>query len=265
MTSSQVKILCLGDVVGKPGRTVLRERLQDIKQQNDIDFVIINGENAAGGLGIDPGCADEIFQAGADVITLGDHTWKKKEIGPYFKSQKRCIRPANFPPGAPGEGYYVAEHNQVKIGIFNILGRVFMGIQLDCPFRCADQILNGPLKDCAIIVCDFHAEATSEKIAMGRYLDGRASLVFGTHTHVQTADEQILPGGTAYISDLGMTGSTMGVLGMSAEVALKRFLTSLPEGYRLATGAPYLKGIITSIDSQTGRAIYVNRISIGDV
>lgn len=271
-----MKVLCLGDVVGRPGRSALAKRLRSLSEELSADFVVVNGENSAGGLGINQTTADEIRASGAHVITLGDHTWQKKEAKSYIDSQSDWIvRPANYPPGAPGRGWTVrsleiassgaaASSGQsaqsIKVGVFNLLGRVFMNFPLDCPFRVADSLLSNELKGCSVLICDMHAEATSEKIALGKYLDGRVSVVFGTHTHVQTADETILPGGTAYISDLGMTGCTDGVIGMDTAIATKRFLSGLPLAYEVAEGAGELHGILVDINQESGRASSIVRV-----
>lgn len=256
------RIIALGDVVGRPGRTALKQKLPGLRQELHADMVIVNGENAAGGAGIDISCAEEIFGSGADVITLGDHTFQKREIKEYLKDNAhRIIRPANYSPGAPGEGYTIRNIGDVKVGVMNLMGRVFMNLLLDCPFQKADELLAGPLGECTIILCDMHCEATSEKIAMGRYLDTRVSGVFGTHTHVQTADEQVLPGGTGYISDLGMSGALSGVIGMDHKVALNRFLTGMPHAYEVAAGEGTLSGALFECDRSTGKALSVSRVS----
>ena len=257
-----MKVLCFGDVVGKPGRDALLHFLPAIKSDYKPDLVIINAENAAGGLGITESIAEEIKKYGADVLTLGDHTFQKKEARPFLSNNPAwCIRPYNYPPGAPGLGATtVALPSGIKVGVFNMMGRIFFNSPLDCPFRSADHILSTTLKDCVVKICDLHAEATSEKIAMGRYLDGRISLLFGTHTHVQTADECILPGGTAYITDLGMSGCAQGVIGMKAEVALTRFLSGLPHAYEVHEGPGELRGIFCEIDEKTGKALRIERL-----
>jgi len=256
------RIMCLGDVVGSPGRTALKKLAPELREKHKIDLLVVNGENSSGGVGINPKVAQEIFSCGVDVITLGDHTWRRNEIKQFFEEDNHnCIRPANFPAGAPGKGYTVIESKgRPKTGVMNLMGRVFMNMQLDCPFRAADKILAGPLKDCSVVVCDFHAEATSEKCAMGRHLDGRVTLLFGTHTHVQTADQQILPGGSAYISDLGMCGSADGVIGMDADVALNRFLTGMPSPYKVATGSTLVSGVICDVDNSTGKAVNISLV-----
>lgn len=256
-------IACFGDVVGRPGRELLRQKIPGLRSDRRIDCVIVNSENASGGRGLEPQSADEIFAAGVDVITLGDHTWQAKDLRGYLETNRhRCIRPANYPDGAKGRGWTLVEINGLKIGVMNLIGRVFTGLLVDCPFRKADEILDGPLAKADFVVCDMHAEATSEKIGMARWLDGRAAIVFGTHTHVQTADERLLPGGTAAISDVGMCGSMNGVLGMDADVALERLTTGLPSAYKVAEGAPALHGIVCVLDRESKKPISIERIRI---
>lgn len=257
-----LKILCLGDLVGRPARAALNRCLPELRAAQNLDLVIANAENAAGGVGIDPKTALEIRSAGVDVITLGDHAWQRREIRAFLdKNASWCLRPANYAAGAPGRGWTIAEaRGGRRVGVMNLIGRVFMAATLDCPFRGAMELLQGPLADCPVRVCDFHAEATSEKVAMGRFLDGRSSLVFGTHTHVQTADERILLGGTGYITDLGMCGSDGGVIGMDTEAALSRFLTGLPNAHKVAKGHATLHGVICSVDTDTGRAHSIERL-----
>lgn len=252
-------------MVGRPGRDLLRRKLPEFKSARRIDCVIVNAENASGGRGLEPQSAEEIFAAGTDIITLGDHTWQAKDLRPYLTAnQHRCIRPANYAEGAEGRGWTIVEAAGLKIGVMNLIGRVFMGLLVDCPYRKADEILSGPLARADLVICDMHAEASSEKVGIARYLDGRAALVFGTHTHVQTADERILPGGTAAISDLGMCGSMNGILGMDADVALERLTTGLPSAYRVAEGEPALHGVLCLIDRQTLKASQIERIRITD-
>lgn len=261
--SSTLRALCLGDVVGRVGRHLLKEQLTRLRERLNADLVVVNAENAAGGLGPTPDTVREILGYGADLITLGDHTWHKKDIGAFLEDFKeKCVRPANYPIGAAGRGFTIWRGKQgVQVGILNLIGRVFTNSILDCPFRSADAHLKGELAGCKIIIVDMHAEATSEKIALARYLDGRVSLVFGTHTHVQTADEQIFPGGTAFISDLGMCGSNSGVIGMRKETAIKRFLSGLPIGYEVADQGPaILSGVLCEIDCTSGRALKIERV-----
>jgi len=265
--SERLRILCLGDVVGRYGRDALRRGIPQLRQSLRYDMLIVNGENAAGGLGIDPATADELRASGVDVLTLGDHTWHKREMREYLdRKTDWCIRPANFTSGSPGRGWTVVEISlasgvAVKVGVLNLIGRVMSPLLLECPFRAADTILTEHMRDIPVRICDMHAEATSEKVCMGRYLDGRCSLVFGTHTHVQTADEQILAEGTGYITDLGMSGSTAGVIGMDAEVAKMRFLGGLPAAYKLAPDRDcMLCGVLVSVDCHTGRALSIERV-----
>jgi 2',3'-cyclic-nucleotide 2'-phosphodiesterase len=240
----------------------IRRLLPVLKQRHSLDLVIVNGENAAGGSGIDAATYREIRDAGADCVTLGDHAFHRKSASDLLsKEGERCIRPANFPEGAPGVGWTVVKStNGVSVGVCNILGRVFMGLNVDCPFRAFDALRSGPLKECAVVVVDFHAEATSEKIVFGKYADGRASIVFGTHTHVETADEQILPAGTAYVTDIGMCGSRAGVIGMRYDLALRRLREALPASYEAAEGAEQVTGILVTVDPSTGRSQEIQRL-----
>lgn len=261
-SSNLLTLLCLGDVVGRPGRSAVQTRLRSLREARGVDLAIVNGENASGGVGIDPETAREIRGAGADIVTLGDHTWQRREAHPFLEEHSSwCIRPANYPAGAPGRGWATLEVKGIRVGVMNLLGRVFLNFPLDCPFRTADALLAGPLKGCAVIVCDMHAEATSEKMAMARHLDGRATLVFGTHTHVQTADEQILAGGTGFITDLGMCGGRESIIGMDVETAMKRFLTGLPHAYKIGRGSPTVNGIIATIDPGARRTLSIERVA----
>lgn len=257
-----MKIGCFGDVVGRPGREALSSALRRLRAEYRLDFVIVNGENAAGGIGIDGKTADEIRAAGADVVTLGDHTFHKKDLSAAIQERADwLIRPANYPAGAPGRGFAVVVlPTGIKIGVANVLGRVFMNSPLDCPFQVLDALIARELSGACVIVVDVHAEATSEKAALARYVDGRVSLVFGTHTHVQTADERLLPRGTAFMTDLGMCGASDGVIGMDGEVALKRFLTGLPHAYVVAEGDSRIRGMWCEVDDSTGKASAVGRI-----
>lgn len=256
-----MNILCIGDIVGRPGREVLAKTLAHIKQQHAVDFTIVNGENAAGGAGIQPKQAEEIFALGVDVITLGDHVWDKPEIQEYVKDQPRIVRPANFPDGAPGRGWTVVSGPRgVKIGVINLLGRTFMRYNVSCPFKMLDQAVAAIKPQTPVIVVDMHAETTSEKVAFGHYVDGRVSIVFGTHTHIQTADEQLLPQGTAYITDLGMTGPYDSVIGQNKEKIIQRFLTSMPHKFEVAQGPAMLCGIVVAVDQHTGQAAKITRI-----
>jgi len=250
-----------GDTVARSGRRALEERLHDLRSQREIDFVVANVENAAGGFSITSRIAEDLLAAGVDVMTSGNHIFDKKEVLEYIEKQPRLLRPANYAPGVPGKGRWVGKVRGVPVAVINLQGRVFMS-QCDDPFRCADAQLAALEPSVKIILVDMHAEATSEKIAMGRYLDGRASVVAGTHTHVQTADEQILPEGTAYITDLGMVGPHDGVIGMQTEIVLERFLRGLSMKFEPCDGGIKLNGLIVDVDEETGRATRVERLSL---
>lgn len=252
----------MGDVMGRPGRRALGNLLGALRAQYSVDFIVANGENAAGGLGATPQTANELLGSGVDVITLGNHAFAKKEMLNYLAAERRALRPANYPPGAPGNGFGVFEtSNGTRIAVVNLLGRIFME-PVDCPFRTADAILGELPGDVGAVVVDFHAEATSEKQAMGWYLDGRVAAVIGTHTHVQTSDERVLPGGTAYITDAGMTGVLDSVLGLDKAVVLERFLTRLPGRFAVAEGVATLQGVLVEIDPETRQATSISRISV---
>lgn len=254
-----VRILFIGDVVGRPGRKILKVYLKEIIQSEAIDLVIVNGENAAGGFGINSEISQELINAGVDVITLGNHTWDNREVFRVLENQPRVIRPANYPAGTPGEGFYIAETNQgVLVGIINLLGQVFLEA-LNCPFETAMENLNNIKRKTNIIIIDFHAEATSEKKALGWYLDGKVTAVLGTHTHVTTADERILPQGTGYITDIGMTGPSDSVLGIAPEIIVNKFLTKRPARFEVADGPIELNGIILE-SNEFGQAISIKRI-----
>jgi 2',3'-cyclic-nucleotide 2'-phosphodiesterase len=256
-----IRILMTGDTVARSGRRALEERLHDLRSQREIDFVVSNVENAAGGFSITPRIAEDLLAAGVDVMTSGNHIFDKKEVLEYIDKQPRLLRPANYSPGVPGKGRWVGKVRGVPVAVINLQGRVFMS-QCDDPFRCADAQLAALEPSVKIILVDMHAEATSEKIAMGRYLDGRASVVAGTHTHVQTADEQILPEGAAYITDLGMVGPHDGVIGMQTEIVLERFLRGLSTKFEPCDGGIKLNGMIVDVDEETGRASRVERLSL---
>lgn len=242
-----MNILCIGDIVGRPGRDYLKKNLSAIKKEYNIDFVIANGENSAGGVGITKSTYDELISMGIDVITLGNHTWSKKEIIEFINTTDKLIRPANYPENNPGRGYTIATFGNKKIAVINLCGRVYMET-IECPFRTMDNILQ-EIKDKAdIIIVDFHAEATSEKQAMGWYLDGKATAVFGTHTHVQTSDERILPDGTGYITDLGMTGPRNSILGVEKDIIISKFLTMMPARFEIAKGEVVFGAIVLSLD-----------------
>lgn len=257
-----MNILFIGDVIGRPGRNAVKQLLPQIKQAKKISFSIINGENVAAGVGLTPKTVNELFSYGIDVITSGNHFWDKKNVAEIIDTEKRLLRPANYPPGVPGHGSVEVEvAGGVKIGIINIAGRVFMS-SLDCPFRKVKNEIENLCKKTSIIIVDIHAEATSEKIAMGWFLDGKVSAVIGTHTHVQTADEVILPGGTAYITDIGMTGSRNSVIGVKKELVLHRFLYQIPIKLEVASGEAELCGVILDIDPITGKANSIERIQM---
>jgi metallophosphoesterase (TIGR00282 family) len=238
-----INILAIGDIVGRPGRDLVRDRLPEIVDHYRIDVVIANGENAAGGMSITPETAQEILSWGADVITTGNHVWNSKEISLFIGQEPRLLRPANYPEGVPGKGYFILTAAGFRVCVINLMGRLLMN-PIDCPFRKFDA-LHGALKgEADVFVVDFHAEATSEKQAFGWYADGRATAVYGTHTHVQTADERILPGGTGYISDIGMTGSFNSVIGMDKKKSIERFLTFTKLKYDVASGSNKLNGVV---------------------
>lgn len=256
-----MKILIVGDVVGNPGRKTLYAYLEKVKDK--YDFIIVNGENAAAGFGITTKIADEFFEKGVNVITSGNHIWDKKEIYTYLDGNNKILRPLNYPEkGTPGKGYTILENRQgIKVGVISAQGRVFMP-PIDCPFTRISEVLDEMKKQCKIIIVDFHAEATSEKLALGRYLDGKISLLYGTHTHIQTADEKIFMEGTGYISDVGMTGSDNGIIGMKEEVIIPKFLNSLPQKFEVAEGNERLNGLSVEVDEETGECISIDRINI---
>jgi metallophosphoesterase (TIGR00282 family) len=255
-----LNILVMGDIVGRPGRQAVRKLLPDIVSENNIEFTIANAENASGGRGLTREVMHELLGAGIDVLTMGNHVWDNKEILSFIDDEPRLIRPANYPSPCPGQGYHVyrAGFNQ-KIAVINVAGRVFMPA-LDCPFRTAEQII-ADFQDVDYIIIDIHAEATSEKQAFGYYFDGKVSAVLGTHTHIQTADERILPEGTAYITDLGMTGPIESVLGMDRHLVINKFLSQRPVRFEVAKGPSQLQGVILELDEQTRRVAHIRRIS----
>lgn len=257
-------ILFVGDVVGSPGRDMIHTYLPKLKAKFNPALTIVNGENAAGGKGITEEIAKDFFEAGAQTITLGNHTFDQRDIGDYLDRAKNVIRPANYPPDVPGKGYTIVNINNTKVAVINIQGRTFLP-SLDCPFRKVDEIIEKVQKETSIIFVDFHAEATSEKEAMGWYLDGKVSAVVGTHTHVQTSDERVLPNNTAYITDVGMTGPRDGVLGMKKEAVLYRFLTTLPTRFEVTKeGSTQLNAVLVTVDKQTGQAQSIKRIRIDE-
>lgn len=261
-----VKILFIGDVVGRPGRRALRELLPGLIGELSPDLVVANGENAAGGFGITPEVADELKGREVDVITSGNHIWDRREIMDYLLNDQRLIRPVNYPPGAPGYGWTVVETSRgYRIGVVNLEGRVFMNA-IDCPFRAAREAVERIRKDTHLVVVDFHAETTSEKAAMGFYLDGTATAVIGTHTHVQTSDERVLAGGTAFITDAGMTGPIESVIGMRKDEVVEKFLSALPVRFEVAKRGVELQGVVVTADAGSGRAVSIERIKrpLGD-
>ena len=256
-----MKILIVWYVVGNPGRKTLYAYLEKVKDK--YDFIIVNGENAAAGFGITTKIADEFFEKGVNVITSGNHICEKKEIYWYLDWNNKILRRLNYPEkGTPGKGYTILESRQgIKVGVISAQGRVFMP-PIDCPFTRISEVLDEMKKQCKIIIVDFHAEATSEKLALGRYLDGKISLLYGTHTHIQTADEKIFMEGTGYISDVGMTGSDNGIIGMKEEVIIPKFLNSLPQKFEVAEGNERLNGLSVEVDEETGECISIDRINI---
>lgn len=258
-----MKLLFIGDIVGRPGRDLLRKHLKALAASQSVDLVIANGENAAGGAGITRDNAKEIFAAGVDVITTGNHVWDKREALEFIVDEPRLIRPANYPEGTPGLGSYVAETTGgVRVGVVNIMGRVFLHA-IDDPFRAAVREIARVKADGAqVVFVDMHAETTSEKVALGWYLDGQVAAVVGTHTHVQTADERILPGGTACLTDVGMTGPHDGVIGMDKTAVIARFVTGLPGRFEPATGDLRLHGVTITIEPATGRATAIARVAV---
>lgn len=255
-----MRLLMIGDVVGRSGRRAVKVNVSGLRREFGLDLVIANGENAAGGNGITKEVAVELFSSGVDVLTMGNHVWSKKEAFDYIDGEKRIVRPANYPPGTPGAGANVYEtRGKSKIAVINLAGRVFLQA-LDCPFRKADELVAKVKERARVVVVDFHAEATSEKIAMGWYLAGKVSAVVGTHTHVQTADERILPGGTAYITDVGMTGPWNSVIGVKKEIIIDKFITQIPQRFEVAPGPYQFNAVVIDIDDETGEALSIDRI-----
>ncbi|MDD2703326.1 MAG: TIGR00282 family metallophosphoesterase [Candidatus Omnitrophica bacterium] len=255
-----MKILFIGDIVGSPGRNAVSRLLPGLKEELSLDFVAANAENAAGGSGITGRVAAELFDAGADVLTSGDHIWKKREIFDLVDTEPRLLRPVNFPEGSPGAGWGVFKTRKgFTVGVVNVQGRVFMEA-LECPFKTAMKAVETIARDTRVIIVDMHAEATSEKVALGWYLDGKASAVLGTHTHIQTADERILPSGTAYITDVGMVGPYDSVIGRRVEDVLARFITAIPTRFEVAQDNVQVHGVVLDIDERTGRACSIERI-----
>ena len=256
-----MNILMVGDVFGEPGRAALAKHLPRLRQEHAIDFCVVNIENAASGFGVTPQMARQALEQGADVLTSGNHIWDKKEIVEYISKENLLLRPANFPAGTPGSGHITLKAGPHRVAVLNLMGRVFMN-PIDCPFRKADELVPELRKETPIILVDMHAEATSESVAMGWHLDGRVSAVVGTHRHVQTADERVLPGGTAYITDLGMTGPTDGVIGVDRDLILQRFMNQMPVRFEPAKGPAALHGVVIVIDPETGRASDIRRLRV---
>jgi hypothetical protein len=257
-----MKILFIGDIVGKSGRQAVKALLPNLISRYKIDVVVANGENAAGGFGITESTASELFFYGIDIITTGNHVWDKKEALPYLAKEHRVLRPLNYPPGVPGSGSLVfSSRKNPPVAVLNVSGRVFMNI-FDCPFRATKAALEDVRESAKVIIIDFHAEATSEKIAFGYYMDGQASAVIGTHTHVQTADERILAGGTAYITDVGMTGPLGGVIGIEKDQIIERFLTHMPRRFDVAEGKAILSAVVIEVDEKNGKATGIQRLQL---
>lgn len=250
--------------MGKPGRRILKKRLSGLKGELSLDFVIVNGENAAGGSGITLECFKDLVKAGADCVTTGDHVWRKKEIVQVMETDDRVLRPANYPSASPGKGFAVYKsRGGALVAVCSLIGRIFMD-PAECPFAAADRVLDEIGESAKTVIFDVHAEATSEKVALGRYLDGHASAVVGTHTHVATADETILPGGTAYITDVGMTGPHDGVIGRRTDRVLRKFISGYPSSFEIARGDVRINGVLLDIDEKTGTAESIERICVKD-
>ncbi len=247
----------VGDVIGRPGRQAMAALLPELRHKHEIDLVIANGENAAGGIGLTPTTAEEFFQSGVDIITSGNHIWRHKEIIPLLETDSRILRPLNMPPGVPGYGYVVTDQAM----IVSLLGRVFLG-HFDCPFRAMDHLLEDVNPKPPVILVDFHAEATAEKIAMGWYLDGRVSAVLGTHTHVGTIDTRVLPQGTAFVSDVGMVGAADSVIGDDIDSAIKRFLTLMPHRLSVGKGNTTFNSVLVEVDDESGKALNISRLDL---
>ncbi len=257
---SLVRVLFIGDIVGRPGRRAVRENLESLRGKEDFDLVIANGENAAGGFGLTPDVVDELFSFGLDVITTGNHVWDKKEGVKLVGENERVLRPYNFPPGTPGSGAgFFTGKSGFRYLVANFIGRIFMG-NYDCPFRGAESLVSEEGKSADFTIIDFHGEATSEKEALGFFLDGKVSAVLGTHTHVQTADERVLPGGTGYITDVGMCGPINSVIGMKRELIVQKFLFGMPVKFEVASGPVVFSGVILTLDSRTGMCVEIKRI-----
>ncbi|MBX3301704.1 MAG: TIGR00282 family metallophosphoesterase [Nitrospira sp.] len=259
-----MKVLCIGDIMGEPGRRVVARIVPRLIAQRQIDAVIANGENVAGGFGVTQELAEELFEMGVSVITTGNHAWDKKEAVEYFSREPRLLRPANYPAGVPGNGSVVMETaGGERLAVLQLMGRVYMPT-IDCPFQTAKRELSRLKRETSAIIVDMHAEATSEKMAMGHFLDGEVVAVVGTHTHVQTADDQILPKGTAYITDIGMTGPLHSVIGVKKELAIEKFLTGMPRRFEVASGPSVFCAVLLELDPRLGKAIAFERIRLVD-
>ncbi len=256
-----MNILMIGDVFGESGRSALKKLLPGLKAEHQADFTVVNVENAASGFGVTPQQCREFLDLGVDVMTSGNHIWDRKEIVEYIGKENLLLRPANYPVGTPGVGHVTVKAGPHRVAVLNLMGRVFMN-PIDCPFRKADEIITELARDTRIILVDMHAEATSESVAMGWHLDGRVTAVVGTHRHVQTADERVLPKGTAYITDLGLTGPTDGVIGVDRDIILQRFLTQMPVRFEPAKGPAALHGVVITADPETGRASDIRRVRV---
>ena len=254
-------ILFLGDIVGEPGRSAVIARVPELKQQHALDFIVVNGENAAGGRGITPKIAIDLMRAGVSVITTGDHIWDQKELIPFLATEPRVLRPINYPDGAPGAGSIVLETPKGKVGVISVQARTFMQPILENPFEALDRVVAEVRRETPVILVDAHGETTSEKLAIGRFLDGRVSAVLGTHTHVQTADEQIFPGGTAFLCDAGMCGPNESILGRTVDSIVTRFINNLPAQMPVAKGEVRLCGAIVQVDEATGSAVSITRVN----
>lgn len=258
-----MRILIVGDVVGRTGRRAFERYTRELKRGRDIDLVIVNGENSAGGRGISRKSLDELYRGGADIVTSGNHIWDNREVYGFIDQEPYLLRPANYPEGAPGRGWCIYPFRNVNVAVINLSGRVFMP-EMDCPFQKIEDILSEIGTQADIFILDFHAEATSEKMAMGFYLDGRVQAVVGTHTHIQTGDARILPKGTAYITDLGMVGPWLSVLGVKPEIIIRKFTSCMPARFELAEGAAVYSALLVEIDSSSGKATGVERILMNE-
>jgi len=259
-----MKVLCIGDIMGEPGRRAVARAMPRLVTQHQVDIVIGNGENAAGGFGITQELAEELFDVGLSVITTGNHAWDKKEAVGYFAREPRLLRPANYPPGVPGQGSTIVETaGGERLAVLQLMGRAYMPI-IDCPFQAAKREVTRLKRDTPAVIVEMHAEATSEKMAMGHYLDGDVTAVVGTHTHVQTADDQILPKGTAYITDIGMTGPLHSVIGVKKEMAIEKFLTGMPRRFEVASGPSVFCAVVLELDARLGKTLAFERIRLID-